>query len=329
MRRRPSAVRGDSSPSSVEVVPELAGHRLVHLVEALAVVGEDAAAHLVAAAEPELPEPVRIREGLPGRGDDVRRPVARGAPRPARRSRCRPTGRPASWQPAARTASRTARLARHVAAEGPARVGAHGRHALVAARPGVRVGGPSRPAAASRPRTCPRARARGSPSPRARTPPPNHAASSAVLPSSMHSSAEEAAAHDEAVAHCGAHGAVHLERQPHPVLARAAVAVLAAVQRGEEGSHRVRVGEVQLHAVESRRLGAARRAGEQARQHLGQVADVRQLGVGDPLALAEPQSSPARARSGTAATPPRGSARQRLPDLASSRARQQRRGADR
>ena len=34
-------------PLDVEVVPELAGHRLVHLVEALAVVGEDAAPHLV------------------------------------------------------------------------------------------------------------------------------------------------------------------------------------------------------------------------------------------------------------------------------------------
>ena len=48
----------------------------MHLIEALAVVGEDAAAHFVAEAEPELPEPVWICEALAGRGDDVRRPVS-------------------------------------------------------------------------------------------------------------------------------------------------------------------------------------------------------------------------------------------------------------
>ena len=47
---------------------------------------------------------------------------------------------------------------------------------------------------------------------------------------------------------------------------------------------------MQLHAVEPRLLGARRRPGEQSRQHPRQLADVRQRGVGDPLALAEPQA---------------------------------------
>ena len=101
---------------------------------------------------------------------------------------------------------------------------------------------------------------------------------------------QEPAPHHESVAHGGAHRAVDLERQPHPVRARSAVAIVAAVQRGEKRRHGVGVGVVQLHAVESRLLGACRRLGEQSRQHPRQLADVRQVRVGDPLALAEPQA---------------------------------------
>src|SRR5690242_21014445 len=45
-------------------IPELAGHRLVALIEALAVVRELAAADEVTQAEPDLAEPVGVREGL-------------------------------------------------------------------------------------------------------------------------------------------------------------------------------------------------------------------------------------------------------------------------
>ena len=50
-----------------------------------------------------------------------------------------------------------------------------------------------------------------------------------------------------------------LERKPHAVLARAAVAVLARVQRRQERRHRVRVRVVQLDAIEARQLRARAR----------------------------------------------------------------------
>jgi hypothetical protein len=49
---------------------------------------------------------------------------------------------------------------------------------------------------------------------------------------------------------------------------------------------------MQLDAVEAGELGARRRCGEQARQHLRQIADVRALRVGDALAIAELQRLP-------------------------------------
>src|SRR5687767_2570059 len=53
-------------------IPELARDLLVHLVEALAVVGEAAPPHGVTLTAPHLEEPVGVGERLPGGGDDVR-----------------------------------------------------------------------------------------------------------------------------------------------------------------------------------------------------------------------------------------------------------------
>ena len=69
--------------------------------------------------------------------------------------------------------------------------------------------------------------------------------------------------------------------------------------RREERRHRVGVGVVQLDAVEAGLLRARRRGGEQAGQHLRQLADVRQVHVGDALARAEVAAPRARAASST------------------------------
>src|SRR4029453_16581190 len=61
-REAPLAVASEADPGVVEAhaIPELAGDLLVVLVEPFAVVGELAAAHEVAVAQPDLAEPVGI-----------------------------------------------------------------------------------------------------------------------------------------------------------------------------------------------------------------------------------------------------------------------------
>ena len=143
-RRRPSAVSGVSPPSRSDVVPELAGHRLVHLVEALAVVGEDTAPHLAAQAQPELPEPVGVRQALPGGRDDVRHA---GPEQLLRLLEGRDAARQDHRRPAPRGAHRLPHGAggRPVPAERSSFVRPHGRHALVAAGPRVGIAGPAHP----------------------------------------------------------------------------------------------------------------------------------------------------------------------------------------
>ena len=79
-------------------------------------------------------------------------------------------------------------------------------------------------------------------------------------------------------------------------LERAAVAVVARIGAGEERGHRIGVRVMQFDAVEARRFRARRRVGEQARQELRQLADMRQIDVGDPLAIAVMSDSYSRAR---------------------------------
>jgi hypothetical protein len=62
---------------------------------------------------------------------------------------------------------------------------------------------------------------------------------------------KEAAAHGHVAGHRRAHGPVDLQRQTHPVLAQAAVAVGARVDRRQERGHRVRMGVVQFDPVEA------------------------------------------------------------------------------
>jgi len=100
---------------------------------------------------------------------------------------------------------------------------------------------------------------------------------------------KEAAADDVVGADLGAHALEDLERQAHAVFARAAVTVVARVQRRQERRHRVGVRVVQLDAVESRFARPAGGGGEQAGQHARQFADVRQLRIGDALACAHAQ----------------------------------------
>ena len=83
-----------------------------------------------------------------------------------------------------------------------------------------------------------------------------------------------------------ARGAVDLQRQAHAGFARAAITVGAVVGRRQERRHRVGVGVVQLHPVEAGALRPQRCGGEQLRQHLRKVADMRQVHVGDALAQA-------------------------------------------
>src|SRR5437868_324890 len=67
------AVAGERDVGRIEriAIPQLARHLLVLLVERLAVVGELAAPDLAAAALADLAEPVRVREALARRCDEV------------------------------------------------------------------------------------------------------------------------------------------------------------------------------------------------------------------------------------------------------------------
>ena len=209
----------------VLAVPELAGHLLVLLVERLR------SSWCRCSGAP----PRRGRAASCGTSRD-RRAIWRAAattsasPLRSSASACSKVQMPPATttgvaSPASRTAARIARHRRDVAAERPAGVGDRGGHALVAGRTGVRVRGPADlrllrvlelAAPRERQEVHPRARELDAEEHRVLD---AVAARDAVL-------GEEAAADDEARADARAHGAVDLERQPHAVLARAAVAVV-------------------------------------------------------------------------------------------------------
>src|SRR6267143_2777451 len=121
-------------------VPELAGDLLVALVEPFAVVRELAAAHEVAVAEADLPEPVGVGERLARRRDAVRLTALEDPLRllEGRDAAARDDGR--------RMAGLTDRAAdrrgeRHVATERAPRVGEQRGHALPARLARVRIHG--------------------------------------------------------------------------------------------------------------------------------------------------------------------------------------------
>src|SRR5690349_10374512 len=136
----PPVRRRDAGLVEPLAIPELARDGPVPLIERLAVVGVDAAAHLAAAAEAQLQEPVGIGQRLPGGADEVG--VAGREDRLGLRERADP----------ARDDDRRAeaglahgppdpRLLRHLPPERAGRVRERRRHALVPARAGVGIRG--------------------------------------------------------------------------------------------------------------------------------------------------------------------------------------------
>jgi hypothetical protein len=268
-----------------DAIPELAGDRLVHLVEPLAVIRERALPDLRALAGSHLQEPVGIGERLPRGRNDVRRTRLENAFRLREAvdaagdhdRRGEPGGPHGVTDPPRR---------RDVPPEGTGFIGEHRRHALPAARAGVRIRGPSflrllrvleLAAARQRQKVHPGARELDAEEHRI-----VHAAAAVdALVGKI------PASDDEALGDAVANGAEDLERQARAVLSGAAIAVAARVSRRQEGRHRVRVSVVQLDAVEAGGLGAAGGGGEDRRKRAGQVADVRLVRVGHTFAQTE------------------------------------------
>src|SRR5512145_3372273 len=119
-------------------VPELAGHLLVPLIEPLAIVGELAAPHEVTEAQPDLPEPVGVGETLARGAHEVGLATAQDALGllegvDAAAGDDRGVGADLTYGPADGGGQRD------VATEGPALVGEHRGHALVARLSRVRI----------------------------------------------------------------------------------------------------------------------------------------------------------------------------------------------
>src|SRR2546423_778105 len=98
--------------------------------------------------------------------------------------------------------------------------------------------------------------------------------------------AEEAHANTVIRADPPAYLAVDFERQPHTVLAPPAITIRSRVGGTQERGHRVGVRVVQLDAIEAGLAGAHGGSGEDAGQYVWQLANVRQVHVGDALAVA-------------------------------------------
>src|SRR5262245_7984527 len=104
-----------------------------------------------------------------------------------------------------------------------------------------------------------------------------------------HFVAEKPDAYRVVVADSRADRTVDFKRQPHTILTRAAVAVSPCILRAEERRHRVRVGVVKLDSIETGLMRSKGGGSEDIGQHFGKLADVRQVHVGDALAIAEAQ----------------------------------------
>ena len=267
-----------------ELVPELTRDLLVLLVEALAVVGEDAASYFVAVPVAHLPPPVGIREGLPRGSYHVAVAVdergLRGVERPH-------AAAADHGHDGVDCADGLADLAgqREIAAEGPRGVDAHGGHAFVPADACVGVSGGAYlgrlrvlefAAFADRHEV--------------------HAGGGELCGEPggfVHSGAsiddfvtEHPAADGRMDTHALANGLEDFEGEAHAPLLRGSVPVVAGVEGGEKARHRVGVGEVELDPVEAGLDGTLRRVGEEAGQGLRQILDVGEVRVVDAFALA-------------------------------------------
>ena len=259
-------------------------------------------ADLGAAPEPDLPEPVGIGERLPRRRDDVGVAAREHALRLRRTGGCRRRRRPASRSPrrARRRGSRAA--AATLRAE---------RAALVRDAPSACTRSrsarctdtrPRRPSAAWRPRTCRPSTARGSRSQRARARRRSSARRRRGCRPRCTSSQRKRQPTTQARADARAHRGEHLERQPHALLARAAVAVGARVQRREERRHRVGVRVVQLDAVEAGRFARAAASANSPGSTRGSSRMCGRCDVGHPLAVALNRSASSSRASRTASS---------------------------
>ena len=178
-RRRPIA---RSRIGEIGAIPQLARHLPMTLIERFAVVGERAAAHLAAEAEPDLAEPVGIGQRLARRADDVG--GAGGEDRFGLVERMDAAGDDDRRVEAgvAHAPVGCARDVGDVAAERSACVARRSSACTPSRSRRCTDRRPRRPPAASHPRICRRATATGSRSRRARTPARNTTASSRRLP---------------------------------------------------------------------------------------------------------------------------------------------------
>ena len=86
-----------------------------------------------------------------------------------------------------------------------------------------------------------------------------------------------------------AHGPKNFQGQADAILAHPAVAVVTVVERTQETGHRVGMRVMQLNAVKAGQARSASRGGKNVRQHPGQFAHMRQVGVGHMFAITEAQ----------------------------------------
>jgi hypothetical protein len=273
--------------SGRQLIPELARDRLMLLVEPLAIISVLAHPNLGAVSQARFAEPIRIGERLARRAYDVAdaaRQIVFGHLEIVDAAGA--NNRHALAGVARGLANHRSRLG--VAAERPALVGNVLRHAFVAARPGVRIGGGADrrllgviefAAARGRQKVHSGAREGGTEDDRI----------AYVAAARYAFVGEKAAADGKARADAATNFGEHFERQPQPIFARAAIAIIARVGAREKRSHRVGVRVVELDAVKAGLLGTHCGIGEQTRQHLRQFANMRMLHVGDALAITELQ----------------------------------------
>src|SRR5262249_42362504 len=218
------ACETDRGVRSIErPIPELARDLLVALVKPFAVVRKLAAPHPIAVPEADFPEPVGIGKGLAGGRHAIRLALFQnrlglleGGDAAARHDRRLPSGA------ADRAADR--RGQRDVAAERAARVRDDRRHALVSRRTGVGIDGLT-DLRLLRILETPTLRPRQMVAPCPAELPAEPDRVVQVAPALDPLVAEVANADDVVVADARADRRQRLQRQPHAVLARAAIAV--------------------------------------------------------------------------------------------------------
>src|SRR5258707_4115307 len=141
-RGPPAAIRGACDLSVVrklKPIPELTRYGFVCLIEPLAVIREQAATPLVSHPKPNLFEPLGVCQRLSGGADQIglataedflRLPEARNSPRGDHQARETPFA----------YCSANGCGERNIAAKRTRRSNVRGRHALVTARTGIRIG---------------------------------------------------------------------------------------------------------------------------------------------------------------------------------------------